>query len=419
MRRFPEAIGRSAPAPALLFTVWQRTVWSIAVLSITAAGAHAQSLAGALGQAWSRSPLAAPLDALDDEARARADLAARMVPGPASASVSASSDRFHDDHGVQKLEARVGVPLWLPGQQAARRVEAESQQAVAAAQRRMRHWTLAGTVRAQWWALATARATHELAVRRVASARRLELDVLRRYGAGELARVDANLARGERLAAEADAVRAQASVQSREADWRALTGAEAPATLGAEPAATLSWSLEDHPQWRAASAAVQAAGAGLLATVESDRAAPTVALRFERDRSGRVEPFANVIGVEVSMPFSWEPQVRLQSAGARAELARAQAEAAAVRLRLQAGVEIARAEHDAAARQLDLARERLSASADNLDLGERSFALGETDLASLLRLRAAALEAERLLAGQRIALEATRSQLNQALGIVP
>lgn len=129
--------------------------------------------------------------------------------------------------------------------------------------------------------------------------------------------------------------------------------------------------------------------------------------------------FANVIGVEVSIPFFWEPQVQLQTAGARGELARAQAAAAAARLRLQAAVDGARAEHEAAARQLDIARERLAATADNLGLAERSFALGETDLASLLRVRAAALEAERLLTTQRIALDAARSQLNQALGIVP
>ncbi|GMV00691.1 MAG: TolC family protein [Burkholderiaceae bacterium] len=414
MRRSPKAIGRTVPAPA-----WFATVWLLAVVPMAVTAARAQSLADAVEQAWLRSPLAAPLAALDDVARARADLAARLVSGPPSASLSASSDRFHGDDGVQKLEAQVGVPLWLPGQQAARRAEAESQRAVATEQRSMLRWTLAGTVRTQWWSLAIARATRELATRRVDSARRLESDVRRRYDAGELARMDANLARDERLAAEADEARAQASVQSREAELRATTGAAAPTILAAEPDAAQPWRLEDHPQWRAANAAVQSAHAGLLATVKSDRAAPTVALRFERDRGGRTEPFANVIGVEVSIPFFWEPQVQLQTAGARGELARAQAAAAAARLRLQAAVDGARAEHEAAARQLDIARERLAATADNLGLAERSFALGETDLASLLRVRAAALEAERLLTTQRIALDAARSQLNQALGIVP
>lgn len=41
-------------------------------------------------------------------------------------------------------------------------------------------------------------------LRRVESARALEADVLRRYQAGDFARINANLAQGERLAAEAE-----------------------------------------------------------------------------------------------------------------------------------------------------------------------------------------------------------------------
>lgn len=55
------------------------------------------------------SPLAAPLDALDDEARARADLAARVAPGAPSASLSAGSARLHGAAGAQKWEAQVGA----------------------------------------------------------------------------------------------------------------------------------------------------------------------------------------------------------------------------------------------------------------------------------------------------------------------
>ena len=74
---------------------------------------------------------------------------------------------------------------------------------------------------------------------------------------------------------------------------------------------------------------------------------------------------------------------------------------------------------DAAERQLGIASARQAATADNLRLAERSFSLGETDLTSLLRVRANALEADLFEARQRIALEAARSHLNQALGVVP
>lgn len=391
---------------------------ALAILLLASAGVRAQSLADAIERAWSHHPAAATLDARRDEAGARAELADRWVPGPPSATVSALGDRFHRNDGAQKWEVEVGVPLWLPGQQAARQAEARSLQEQAAAQAALLRWTLAGDVRAQWWSLALARAARELALRRVDAARELEATVTRRFESGDLARMDANLARNERLAAEADVVQAQALVRAQEASLRAITGADAPSVLVAETAAQFR-QIEAHPQWIAASTAARAAGAALLATAKSDRDAPHVALRMERDRSAHGEPFSNAIGVQVRVPFSWEPQVRQRTAAARAERSRAEAEIVATRLRLQAALERARVELDAAERQLVIARARQVATADNLRLAERSFSLGETDLTSLLRVRASAFEADLLEARQRIALDAAVSQLNQTLGVVP
>lgn len=399
-------------------TAGTRTALAILLLALSP-GVRAQALADAIEQAWLRDPLAAPLEAREDEVRARVDLADRFVPGAPSASVGVLDDRFHRDAGAQKWEVEVGVPLWLPGQQSARRAEARSLQEQLPAQRALSRWTVAGEVRARWWALAAARAAHDLALRRAETARALESNVMRRFETGDLARMDANLARNERLAAEAEVVQAGALVQAQEARLRALTGVNAPSVLPGERAVVPLPALEEHPQWQAASAAARAAEAVLLATVKSDRPAPRVALRMERDRGAIAEPFSNAVGVRVSVPFSWEPQQRQQTSAARAERLRADAELATLRLRLQAAVDSARAEFDAAQRQLEIASVRQATTTDNLQLAERAFSLGETDLTSLLRVRATALEADQFEARQRIALEAARSQLNQALGAVP
>lgn len=388
-------------------------------LLASSSGARAQSLADAIEQAWLRNPLASSLEAREDEALARVDLADRLVPGAPAASLAAQDDRFHRDDGAQKWEAELGVPVWLPGQQAARRAEARSLQVQVHAQRALLRWTLAGEVRTRWWALAAARTARELALRRLETAGELESNVVRRFETGDLARLDANLARDERLVAEAEAVQAQARVQALEASLRAITGAEAPPVLQGEAAAPQSVALEEHPQWMAARAAARAADATLLATVKSDRAAPRVALRVERDRGASAERFSNAVGVQVSIPFSWEPQLRQQTAAARAERVRAEAELAATKLRLQTAVDTARAELEAVERRLRIASARQAATADNLRLAERSFSLGETDLTSLLRVRAAALEADLFAARQRVALEAARSQWNQTLGVMP
>lgn len=391
----------------------------VLLLLLLPAGARAQALPDAIERAWSRHPIAKSLAAREDEARARIDLADRVVPAAPSASAGVLDDRFHRDEGAQKWEVEVDVPLWLPGQQAARRLEARSFEEQVSAQRALLRWTVSGDVRKQWWALAAARAAHQLAARRAETARELESNVMRRFESGDLARMDANLARSERLAAEAEAVQAQALVHAQDASLRAMTGVAAPSVLRGERTVVPWPTLEEHPQWQAASAAARAADAALLATVKSVRAAPRVALRMERDRGAGAEPFSNAVGIRVSVPFSWEPQLRQQTAAARAERSRADAELATIRLRLQAAIDSARVDLDAAERQLGIASARQAATADNLRLAERSFSLGETDLTSLLRVRANALEADLFEARQRIALEAARSHLNQALGVVP
>jgi cobalt-zinc-cadmium efflux system outer membrane protein len=89
------------------------------------------------------------------------------------------------------------------------------------------------------------------------------------------------------------------------------------------------------------------------------------------------------------------------------------------RHRLRLDVEKARADLAAAERQRAMARERQALAADNLGLAERAFALGESDLTTLLRIRATAFEAEAFLDRQRVAQAAAQSRLNQVMGVLP
>jgi cobalt-zinc-cadmium efflux system outer membrane protein len=66
-----------------------------------------------------------------------------------------------------------------------------------------------------------------------------------------------------------------------------------------------------------------------------------------------------------------------------------------------------------------MAHERRELSSENLRLSEKSFKLGETDIATLLRIRAAAYDAEAFFGRQHVARAAAISRLNQALGVLP
>lgn len=383
------------------------------------APASAQTMAQALDQAWSRHPRAVAAAALQDEADARSEAARRLTPGPASLSLGSTSDRFHGNQGQREWEAELAMPLWLPGQRAIQATEAAGAQAEVAAQRALVRLQLAGEVRTAWWTLASARQAAALAARRLESSQALLADVQRRHRAGELARIDTNLAHGELLAAQGALADAEASVQQAERDYLMLTGHQAPQQLNSEQATDRQAPPPDHPLLDAARASVERARARLQWASASRRAPPELALRMVRDRGAAGLPYNHTVGIKLTLPLSSSPQVRQAEAAALAALNEAEAEQEQTQRRLALATDKARSELQTAAQQLARAGERLALDTDTLRLAEKSFALGETSLATLLRARTAALESEALVGQQQIALAAARSRWNQTIGELP
>ncbi len=385
----------------------------------TLAGGHSKSLRDAVEQAWSRHPQAAAIAAREADARARAEVAAGITPGPASMSLSTLNDRLNHNRGKQEWEVELAAPLWLPRQKAARQNEAESAVGEVAARGASLRLQIAGEVREAWWAVAGARNARDLTGRRSATARALEADVVRRFKAGDLARIDANLAQNERLAAEAELLEAEALLRQVDQSYRGLTGNAAPAALPAENAIPLREWREAHAQLMALAASAQLARARLKVAQETRRDAPELALRVVRDRDVFGEPHTNTVGVKLTIPFSSGARVRQENSAARAEALQADAELALARQKIELEAERTRLDFDIARRQLAMAEERRALTAENLRLAEKSFALGESDLTALLRARGNAFEAEALLNRQQVAGAAAQSRLKQALGVLP
>ena len=382
-------------------------------------------LARALEQAWRLHPQAAGLDAREAEARAAQEVAAGLTPEPPSLAIGSLNDRYNRNLGRQEWEVELAAPLWLPGQKAAREAEATSRVEEAAAKRAALRWGLAGELREAWWSLAAARNVNALAIRRLATAQALEADVRRRYTVGELSRIDANLAQAEVLAASAEPAETETALLQAEQALRTLTGTVAPQNVGEEVPTTLRrsgglLSMPDaHPSLVAAAAATRGARARVTVADESRRAAPELALRVVRERSDFAEPYANTVGIRLKIPFSSGPLVRRETSAAKADADQADAEMVRAQTRIQLEAERADRTLASSERQFLMAQERRQLSAENLRLSEKAFSLGESDLATLLRIRAAAFDAEAFLDRQRVARAAAISRLNQALGVLP
>ena len=389
----------------------------------------ASGLANALEQAWRLHPQAASLDARDTEANAAREVAARLTPEPGSVRIGSLNDRLSRNLGRQEWEVELTTPLWLPGQKAARVAEAASRIDEAVAKRAAMRLELAGELREAWWALAIARNAKTLVLQRQDTARALATNVRRLFDAGEVSRIDANLAQNEVHIAEAELIETDVSLLQAEQVLRTLTGVPAPTDLTAEKAVEGSTMqplvggvtivTESHPLLVVAAATSRSARAKVKVAVESRRAAPELALRVVRERSDFAEPYANNVGITLKIPFSSAAQVRRETSSALAEANQADAEFVRAQTRVQLDVVRAKRTLQATERQLAMAAERQALSAENLLLTERAFSLGESDLATLLRIRAAAYDAEAFFSRQRVARAAAQSRLNQSLGVLP
>ena len=402
------------PAPP-----WSNKAIVLTAGLLLATASHAQTLGSALEQAWSRHPQAAAFSARESEAQARAEVAASVTPGPPKMSLSNLTDRLNANSGKDEWELELAVPMWLPGQRAARGLEAGSAVAEVAARRAALRLQIAGEVRDAWWALAAARHALDLAGRREAAARALEADVLRRFKVGELARIDANLAQNERLAAEGELLETRSALRQFEQTYRVLTGVEAPALLSEENRPPTHDMALTHPLLAAAQAAARLAQARLSVAQQNRRESPELAVRVVRDRGDFSSSYASLVGIKLTVPFSLGARVRQDTSAAQVEASQADAELAITQQRIELDTARARLDLEVAQQQLTKAQVRRALTADTLRLAEKSFALGESDLPALLRARSAAFEAEAYFNRQQTARFAGVSRLNQSLGALP
>lgn len=383
------------------------------------AGAPPQSLSDAVALAWSRSPAAATLPHRRSEADALARVAAGWAPGPPVVAMSTTGDRLLAATGKREWELEIATPLWQRGEREAQQAEALASRVSIEARERLEQLELAGQVRAAWWAVVAARDAVALLDQRLASARALQEDVERRWRAGDLARTDVNAAKAETQSVLSERIDADREARRAETAWQALVGSPAPAHLPDETLASPPPATNVHPVLRSTEAAVALAQAQLQVADRRRSEAPELALRWVRERGSSAEPYANVLGLQLRLPLSSPPRATAELASKRGALAELEAQRSLLREQIDRDAERARFDLDAAERSLALLEARAALVADTLQLMQKSFALGETDLPTLLRHRAEFFAVEAARVRQLRARSAAIAQLNQIQGVLP
>jgi outer membrane protein TolC len=128
---------------------------------------------------------------------------------------------------------------------------------------------------------------------------------------------------------------------------------------------------------------------------------------------------AETAGIRLRIPLATEARNAPRRAEARAGLTEAEANLAAERRRIDAGIAAAIAARDSARQIAGLARTRLNLANEQLAIARTAFRSGALSALDLFRIQQLQLEAARASVEAATSLGLAESRLNQAIGFVP
>ncbi|HPU80115.1 TolC family protein [Accumulibacter sp.] len=388
------------------------------VMLAAAPSAQAETLHEVFEKAWANSPQGRTAEAKRDEVAASRTVAESWFPAAPKIDAFHRTDRWNSDLGNQESEIGISIPLWLPGQKAARRSLAEADGEENEGDIQATRLAVAGELRKALWTLVMARSEAEVAAERLKTALGLEADVGRRLKVGEIARSDLLLARQETASARAAAADAQLVVVRSLQRYRVLTSTDRLPDNPQEPVAVVANRAVD-PRVAAGQAVIERARAALRLAQESRREAPSIGVLYRRDRDVSGATPRDSVGFAISIPLAVAARNAPLMASANTALIEAEAHHRRLVAEVEAEVLEAEAQLESAALGAALAVEREQAAAERLALMRRSFELGETSLVELLRTQSQTTEARIEEVRSRSRLSAAQANLNQARGITP
>jgi len=382
------------------------------------------TLRTALDAAWQRA--VAARESAGQRRRAEADRAAAgsLWAAPPSLELSHRSDRLHGNTGKRENEIGVAVPLWLPGQRAARSGAAEAAAAQALAAEQVARMRLAGELREAAWQLAALQAEATEADTQADTLKQLADDVDRRVRAGDLARADTLAAQAELLAASALQVDLRQRLQAARARWTLLTGLTAApdltaaAAIDGAPAASTA-TAAPHPELQLANRSTELSRQRVELMRRSRRDAPELTVGLRQDVPGRAEASEGSLVIGLRLPFGTDDRNRPLEAAALAELDVAETHELRLRERLDSDIAAARNAQRAGQAQLEAETAGARLLRERATLIDKSFRAGETPLPDLLRALAAAAQADSAVARQAATLGLAHARLQQTLGLLP
>jgi cobalt-zinc-cadmium efflux system outer membrane protein len=394
---------------AIVFTIVVSTLTNIA---------YADTMKQVFEQAWLNSTQGRVAKAKLDEVAASRVVAGALFPGSPQLELSNLNDVLVRNRGEMETNVGISVPLWLPGQKAARLGVAESEGKENQLSLEAARLVVAGELRAAVWAVYLSKSESEILAQRLETAEKLESDVAKRLKFGDVARTDFLLSKQETVNARIAIADAKSRLINNMQRYKVLTHSEILPDNPQEAVGAVNDGVL-HPLLAAGQANSELAQAQLSLAQQSRRDAPTVGVLYRNQRDGSNTSARDTLGLALTIPFSSDVRNAPLLAKANTALAEVDARNQRVIAEIEANQRDAEAQLESAQTNAQLSVEREQVASERLSLMQRSYQLGETSLVELIRTQSQATEARIELARSSALLFAAQANIIQARGITP
>jgi outer membrane protein, heavy metal efflux system len=378
----------------------------------------ALSLRQVLDKTIVRNPQQFQLSAEAYQVTARQAMAESWLPNAPAISVYHQNDTLTSARNERDWQVFLEVPIWLPKQRLYRSKVAELSLQDLDSSRESVKLKVAGSLRDALWDIEMNSKQVVLAKQRIALASQLELDVDKKFKAGELAKTDLMLIQQERMQAERQLLLVEAELMHARHRYILLTGLnEMPAQF--EEAISNKADFEQSPIWLAAQSKVNLAQ-GERELVESEkRENPQVMFNARNSQGAFDTQYNQSLGFTVRIPLDNPGRSGQLQSQAEKQIANAMTDRENLRLAMLADLHEAEHNLNTTKLELDIATRQLEMSREQARLAKKAFTLGESDLTTVLRIQSQAFEVEHTVALRQTQYQWNIARYNQAVGVLP
>ncbi len=334
-------------------------------------------------------------------------------------SVNHYNDVLTGSDGLQEWEVGMELPLWLPGQKAARQKTTEQRRSVVNALEPALKLEIAGIVRELLWSIALTKNRMSVAEQEWEVVKKLEKDVNKRVELGDLAQSDMILAQQESLSKEAASRIANQEYSQAQHRYDMITGLNVlPANFKEIVSDNLSITI-DHPALKELHEKVTHSATQRDQIMLEKRGNPSLFIGTRHERGTSSDGFDNAIGLSLTMPLGLSAYTTPKLTAAEVDLSENRSQMEILHRQLNILIQDASRELSTTMEQYEFARRQNELSKRNLAMLRKAFSLGESSLFELIRIQALAFTAERNMHQKNLEVGLQIARLNQAKGIIP